>query len=59
MSDDEVKTQQAAEAAGTAPEIADEPEAEEGAPAAATTESAAPATEAATPEGGNTEPQAQ
>ncbi|WP_224241827.1 DUF2058 family protein [Hyalangium gracile] len=58
MSDDDVKTQQAAEAAGTAPEIADEPEADEGA-AAGTTESAAPTTEGGTPEGGGTEPQAQ
>lgn len=57
MSDEDVKTQQAAEAAGTAPEIADEPEADEGA-AAATTESAPPTAEGgATGEG--TEPQAQ
>ncbi|MFL5348548.1 MAG: DUF2058 family protein [Hyalangium sp.] len=58
MSDEDVKTQQAAEAAGTAPEIADEPEAHEGSPAA-TPESAAPAAEAGPPEGGGTEPQAQ
>lgn len=58
MSDEDVKTQQAAEAAGTAPEIADEPEGEEGA-AAATTESAAPAAEGSAPEGGSSEPQAQ
>ena len=54
MSDDDVKAQQAAEAAGTAPEIADEPEADEG--AAATAESAAPAAEGTTPEGGSSEP---
>jgi uncharacterized protein YaiL (DUF2058 family) len=53
MSDDEVKTQQAAEAAGTAPELPDEPEAGESA-----TEEAAPAAEGAAPEGG-TEPPAQ
>lgn len=58
MSDDDVKTQQAAEAAGTAPEIPDEPETNEGA-AEATPESAAPAAEASTPAGSSTEPQAQ
>jgi hypothetical protein len=57
MSDEDVKTQQAAEAAGTAPEIADEPEADEGA-AAATTESAPPTAEGGA-SGEGTEPQAQ
>lgn len=56
MSDDEVKTQQEAEAAGTAPEIADEPEASES-PAEPT--EATPAPEGGSPEGGSTEPQAQ
>ncbi|HEX8699214.1 MAG TPA: DUF2058 family protein [Myxococcaceae bacterium] len=55
MSDDDVKTQQAAEAAGTAPELPDEPEAGE---SPAEEAAAAPASEGATPEGG-TEPQAQ
>jgi hypothetical protein len=55
MSDDEVKTQQEAEAAGTAPEIADEPEASES-PAEA---SATPTPEGGAPEGGSTEPQTQ
>jgi hypothetical protein len=64
MSDEDVKTQQAAEAAGTAPELSDEPEAEEGQAAAttteaATTEAAAPAAEGAAPEGGSSEPQAK
>jgi predicted DNA-binding transcriptional regulator YafY len=56
MSDDDVKAQQAAEAAGTAPEIADDPEAAEG-----SAEAAAPAmpTEGSAPEGGSSEPQAQ
>lgn len=54
MSDDDVKAQQAAEAAGTAPEIADEPEGGEG-----TAEAAAPAAEVSAPEGGSSEPQAQ
>lgn len=54
MSDDDVKAQQAAEAAGTAPEIADEPEGGEG-----TAEAAAPAAEGSAPEGGSSEPQAQ
>lgn len=57
MSDEEVKTQQAAEAAGTAPEIPDEPEADEGTPEA-TAESAAPTAEAGAPES-STEPPAQ
>jgi hypothetical protein len=56
MSDDDVKTQQAAEAAGTAPEVADEPEASES-PAEASPAESAP--EAAPTEGGGTEPQAQ
>ncbi|MDC0713969.1 DUF2058 family protein [Stigmatella sp. ncwal1] len=56
MSDEDVKTQQAAEAAGTAPEIPDEPEADEG---AAETESAAPTGEEnAAPGSGTPEPQA-
>lgn len=59
MSDDDVKAQQAAEAAGTAPEIADEPEAEEGQAEGATAEAAAPAAEGGTPEGGSSEPQTQ
>jgi len=59
MSDDDVKAQQAAEAAGTAPEIADEPEAEEGQAEGATAEAAAPSAEGGTPEGGSSEPQAQ
>ena len=50
MSDDDVKTQQAAEAAGTATEITDEPESGESAPATA---------ESATPPEGNPEPPAQ
>ncbi|SEK31298.1 hypothetical protein SAMN05444354_101257 [Stigmatella aurantiaca] len=55
MSDEDVKTQQAAEAAGTAPEIPDEPEAGEEAAEGA----ASPAEES--PEAGNgpSEPQAQ
>jgi hypothetical protein len=59
MSDDDVKTQQAAEAAGTAPEIADEPEASESpAESSAEASAATPTPEGGTPEGG-TEPQAQ
>ena len=60
MSDDDVKTQQAAEAAGTAPELPDEPEASESSgesPGESPAEASAP--EGATPEGGGTEPQAQ
>ncbi len=56
MSDDDVKAQQAAEAAGTAPEIADEPEADEGQADGATAEAAAPVAEGGTPEGGKSEP---
>jgi len=59
MSDDDVKAQQAAEAAGTAPELPDEPEAGEGQAEAAATEAAAPATEGSAPEVGSSEPQAQ
>jgi hypothetical protein len=59
MSDEDVKTQQEAEAAGTAPEIPDEPEAEEGQAQAATDEAAAPTAEGGAPEGGSSEPQAQ
>ncbi len=59
MSDDDVKAQQAAEAAGTAPEIADEPEAQEGQAEGSTAEAAAPAAEGGTPEGGSSEPQTQ
>lgn len=59
MSDDDVKAQQEAEAAGTAPEIADEPEAEESQAEGATVEAAAPSAEGGTPEGGSTEQQAQ
>jgi uncharacterized protein YaiL (DUF2058 family) len=59
MSDDDVKAQQAAEAAGTAPEIADEPETQEGQAEGSTAEAAAPAAEGGTPEGGSSEPQAQ
>jgi hypothetical protein len=51
MSDEDVKTQQAAEAAGTAPEIPDEPEADEPA------EGATPGEE--TPEAGNGPPEPQ
>ncbi|KFE67659.1 hypothetical protein DB31_8142 [Hyalangium minutum] len=54
MSDDDVKAQQAAEAAGTAPEIPDEPEGGEG-----SAEAAAPPPEGSAPEGGSSEPQAQ
>jgi uncharacterized protein YaiL (DUF2058 family) len=56
MSDDDVKTQQAAEAAGTAPEVADEPEASE---STAEASPAAAAPEGAPTEGGGTEPQPQ
>jgi uncharacterized protein YaiL (DUF2058 family) len=59
MSDDDVKAQQAAEAAGTAPEIADEPEAEEGRAESGTAAAAAPTAEVGTPEGGSSEPQTQ
>jgi hypothetical protein len=62
MSDEDVKTQQAAEAAGTAPEIPDEPEGEEAAEGAASPGEASPeASPQASPESGNgsSEPQAQ
>ncbi|MCP3058186.1 DUF2058 family protein [Myxococcus sp. K38C18041901] len=59
MNDEELKAQQAAEAAGTAPEVSDEPEAEggEAAEAEAATEATAPveaeaSTETPKPEGG-------
>jgi hypothetical protein len=59
MSDEDVKAQQEAEAAGTAPEIPDEPEATESGPAEASAASSEPPPEGSAPAGGDTGPQAQ